>query len=168
MSMVESLVLPGILMGINHITAVVKESMMSYPFFAPAMRQVKLIALRRIDPREDLKKVLRQGREYLQDGRSIILFPQATRSLRFDPAKFNTLGVKLAKSAGVPITPLALKTDFQRNGRIIKDLGSLDRDKTIRFKFGAPIEVTGRGKEAHEQVIRFISENLREWGAEGN
>ncbi len=40
---------------------------------------------------------------------SVLIFLQTTRELRFDPKKFNTLGIKLAKRAKVPVIPVAVK-----------------------------------------------------------
>ena len=53
----------------------------------------------------------------------------------FKPEEFNSIGVKLAKKAGVPVVPVAIKTDFWGNGRIIKELGPIDNKKTIHIKF---------------------------------
>jgi len=74
--------------------------------------------------------------------------------------------VKLAKKAGVPVVPLALKTDFHGLGRKIKDFGPVDRSKTVHFRFGEPLQVTGNGREAHEACLNFITENLKAWGGE--
>jgi peptide chain release factor 2 len=56
-------------------------------------------------PREDLKQVLTEGAEHLAQGRSVLVFPQATRSTSFDPSTFNTLAVKLAARASVDVVP---------------------------------------------------------------
>jgi len=48
---------------------------------------------------------------------SVLIFPQTTRDLRFDPNKFNTLGIKLAKRAKVPVIPVAVKTDAWGMGK---------------------------------------------------
>ncbi|MFH2204226.1 MAG: lysophospholipid acyltransferase family protein [Elusimicrobiota bacterium] len=164
MSMMESFLLPGLLLSGGWVTAVIKKSLGRYPVLGAFARATEPIMVGRENPREDLKTVLGEGRESLAKGRSVVLFPQATRSAVFDPSAFNSLGVKLAKSAGVPVVPLALKTDFQRNGRILKDIGGLDRSKTVCFRFGEPLEVTGTGKDANEKVMRFISDALKEWG----
>ncbi|MFC1679309.1 lysophospholipid acyltransferase family protein [Elusimicrobiota bacterium] len=166
MSMLESFLLPAILLHVDHIAAVIKKGLLKYPFVSSIARASDPICVGRRNPKEDLRTVLDDGKKALSGGRSVVLFPQATRSAAFDPASFNTLGVKLAKSAGAPVIPLALKTDFQRNGSIIKDIGPLDRSKTIYFKFGEPLAVTGTGKDANERVARFIADSLREWGGE--
>ena len=60
------------------------------------------------------KAVLEGGKQRLQKGISIIVFPQTTRTVRFEPENFNSIGVKLAQRAKVPIIPLALRTDAKQ------------------------------------------------------
>ena len=163
MSMIEAFTMPVLLNRTNNYVAVVKESLTTMPGFGAIMRAVDPISVRRENPREDLKTVLSQGQAYLKAGRTVVVFPQSTRSAVFDPKAFNSLGVKLAKKAGAPVIPLAVKTDFQQNGSLIKDLGALDRTKKIHLRFGAPIHVSGSGKAAQEQVVAFIAGCLKEW-----
>ncbi|HBL17583.1 MAG: hypothetical protein A2X36_09920 [Elusimicrobia bacterium GWA2_69_24] len=163
MSLIEAFLLPGMLLHIGSIAPVIKESLLDYPLLGSFARAIDPIRVGRRSPKEDLMAVLDQGKKFLGQGRSVVLFPQATRAPRFDPSAFNTLGVKLARAAGVPVIPLALKTDFQRNGSLIKDLGTLDRSQVVHFRFGEPMTVQGTGKDVNESVVRFITESLREW-----
>ena len=66
------------------------------------------------------------------------------RTVTFDPEQFNTIGVKLAQKAKVPIIPLALKTNAWGNGKVLKDFGCIDTSKTVHFAFGEPIEVQAK------------------------
>jgi len=166
MSLVDPLVLPCILLAFDQITFVVKESLLKYPVFGTILQAVHPIAVTRRNPREDLKAVLSQGKTLLSKGHSVVIFPQATRSDTFDSAAFNSLGVKLARQAGVPVVPVALKTDFQKNGRIIKDMGPVDPLKILYLKIGKPVPVEGGGRAAHRAVVDFIKQNLRAWGAD--
>jgi 1-acyl-sn-glycerol-3-phosphate acyltransferase len=113
-----------------------------------------------------LKEVLVQGSALLAEGAGVVLFPQSTRDAVFDPAAFNTLGVKLGRHAGVPVVPLALRTDFLQNGRWLKDLGRVCPSIPVRVQFGPPLTVSGNGRTAHAEVVRFITARLREWGAQ--
>jgi 1-acyl-sn-glycerol-3-phosphate acyltransferase len=99
----------------------------------------------------------------VRDGRSVVVFPQTTRTVVFDPVTFNTIGVKMARRAGVPLVPLALKTDAWANGRRLKDWGRIDPRKPVHFCFGRPLQVSGAGRAEHEQVVRFIQDKLRTW-----
>jgi 1-acyl-sn-glycerol-3-phosphate acyltransferase len=165
MSMIETLLLPVLMLKYRLVTMVIKESLLRYPVFGTVMRACRPIAVGRRDPREDLRKVMEEGERILRtEGRSIIVFPQATRSPLFSPADFNSLGVKLARAAGVPVVPLALKTDFHGIGRRLRDFGPVDRSKPLHFEFGAPLAVSGTGREQHAACVTFISERLRAWG----
>ena len=166
MSFVDTLVLPCILLFFNKVTFVVKEGLLRYPLLGSIVRAIHPIAVTRQSPREDLKMVLNDGQAFISQGCSIVIFPQATRSVMFDAASFNSLGVKLARKAGVPVVPIALKTDFQGNGRIIKDMGAVDPSKELYLKFGEPMAVEGKSQETHLRVVRFIAENLSSWGVE--
>lgn len=163
MSMMDTVVVPAIVIQEIPMTFIIKESLLDYPVFKHVMRSRNPIALGRKNPREDMKKVFSEGQKRLEQGISVTVFPQTTRGTDFKPKQFNTIGVKLALKAGVPVLPLALKTDAWTNGNLIKDLGRIHPDVSTHFAFDAPITVQGKGKEAHQQIIDFISGKLKSW-----
>jgi len=164
MSMIDAFFLPGITLAFKDVTFVVKDSLLRYPLFGAVMRAVDPISVLRKNPREDLKTVLIQGARHLNRGRSVIVFPQATRNPVFDGALFNSLGVKLAQKNRVPVIPVALKTDFQGQGRCLRDFGPVDPQKTIHVQFGPGMRVPAKSADTHRAVVAFISENLRRCG----
>lgn len=142
-----------------------KQSLVEYPVFRHIMRSRDPITVGRSNPRDDLKAVLEGGAEKLKAGSSIIIFPQTTRTPVFDPASFNTIGTKLAKKAGVPVVPFALKTDAWGNGKYLKDYGRIIPSRPVHFAFGKPLIIQDRGAEEHAAIIAFISGKLKEWEA---
>jgi 1-acyl-sn-glycerol-3-phosphate acyltransferase len=164
MSTLETMVLPAIISQFIDSTFVVKQSLVDYPVFKHIMRSRDPITVGRTNPRDDLKAVFEGGEVRLKAGRSIVIFPQTTRTEVFHPAEFNTIGIKLAKRANVPVVPIALKTDAWGNGRYLKDYGKVDPSKKVFFEFGKPLTISGRGDEEHQQIIDFISRKLKEWG----
>ena len=165
MSTLETFVLPIIIAPFKPVTFVVKKSLVDYPVFGHVMRSRDPITVGRINPREDLKAVLDGGTERLKAGTSIIIFPQTTRYLNFDARTFNTIGIKLARRANVPVVPVALRTDAWGNGRVLKDFGRMDPSIKVYFAFGRPLSIKDRGSEEHKRVINFIGEKLTEWRA---
>ena len=163
MSTLETMILPSIIGTQKELTFVVKESLVKHPLFGDVMRSRNPIVVGRTDPRKDLEAVMNEGVEKLNKGISIVIFPQSTRNVEFKPEDFNSLGVKLAKKAGVKVVPIALKTDFWGNGKVIKELGPLDHKKHIHIKFGEPMSITGNGKEDNQKIIEFIKASLEEW-----
>ncbi|WP_240194609.1 lysophospholipid acyltransferase family protein [Desulfopila inferna] len=163
MSIMETLILPVIIVPYTKVTFVVKESLLDYPVFKYVMRSRNPVAVTRTNPRQDLKKVMSEGVDRLQNGISVIVFPQTTRSTTFDPLQFGSIGTKLAGRADVPIIPMALKTDAWRNGKFTKDLGKLCPEIPVKTAFGEPLRVSGKGAEQHQQVADFIQSKLQEW-----
>jgi len=164
MSTLETFVFPSIIAPFIEVTFVVKESLARHPLFGPIMRSRDPIVVKRENPREDFQTVMARGKELLAGGTSIIIFPQSTRSAEFIPEEFNSLGIKLAKAAGVQVMPVAVKTDFWGNGKYLKDLGVINRSKPIHMVFGQPFSIQGTGKDEHKQVIDFIISHLQQWG----
>lgn len=163
MSTLETFALPWIIRPHRPLTFVVKRELLHYPLFGDVMRAIEPVVLSRDNPRRDLTTILTEGKRRLEDGISLVVFPQTTRSPEFQPEDFNTIGVKLARRAGVPVVPLALKTDAWGNGKRIKDFGRIDPSLPVHFSFGAPLKVAGNGREEHREIIRFIEEHLRSW-----
>ena len=164
MSTAETFLLGAILLPFFRTTFVVKQSLVEYPVFKHIMRSRDPIVVGRVNPREDLKAVLQGGQERFQKGVSVVIFPQRTRTVEFNPEGFNTIGVKLAKRAGVPVVPFALKTNAWSNGKWFKDYGRFLPDEEVRFEFGEPMEVPANDRAVHEAVVAFISGRLKEWG----
>jgi 1-acyl-sn-glycerol-3-phosphate acyltransferase len=163
MSMMETVVLPCIVQPVKKMTFIIKESLLRYPVFKHIMRSRNPIAVTRTNPRQDLKTVMAEGVERLRQGISIIVFPQTTRAVLFEPEQLSSIGVKLAKKADVPIIPLALRTSAWKNGKYVKDFGGIDASIEARFAFGEPIWIKGKGAEEHQMVIQYIETRLKEW-----
>ncbi|TGL58359.1 lysophospholipid acyltransferase family protein [Leptospira sarikeiensis] len=165
MSVLETFVFSYFLVPHRRVTFVVKESLIK-GYFGPIMRSRDPIAVGRDNPREDLVKVLEEGTNLLKKGVSIVVFPQSTRTRTFNTAEFNSIAVKLAARAGVPVVPFAIKTDFWQNGKVWKDLGSLYRDRKIHMKFGPLINPKEDPRKAQETLLNYVVSNLKNWNVE--
>ena len=163
MSTLETFILPCLIQPHKDVTFVVKESLVNYPHFGWVLRARDPVVVKRQNPREDLATVLKEGAARLAAGRSVIIFPQSTRSLTLDLTLFNSIGIKLARNAQVPVVPVALKSDAWGCGRILKDFGPVSPHIPVHFKFGDPIVFNDTGKGAHQQVVDFIASNLESW-----
>lgn len=163
MSLIETFVLSTLIITeIQEVTTVVKSSLIRYPLFGPVLGSLNPICVDRQNPKKDLKSVLEKGREVLRGGKSVLIFPQSTRSEIFRPSEFNSLGLKLAERAGVDIMPIALQTDFLGIGKIIRDFGPVRRNRQVRFRFGQPQD-SGGGKEIQKDIVKFIVDTVEEW-----
>ena len=163
MSTLETFVFPFLVGTAKECSFVVKRSLVTNPVFGPVMRSLNPIAVDRQDPRKDLDVVMKEGTELLKKGVSVILFPQATRDPVFKPENFNSLGIKLAKRAGVKVVPCAIKTDFWENGNLISTFGNIYPERTVYFEFGEAINIEGAGKKEHRAIIDFIQTRIDGW-----
>ena len=164
MSTLETLFLPCIIQPLRDTTFVVKRQLLGYPCLGPVLAAREPIALGRANPREDLKLVMDDGQKILGSGRSVIVFTQGTRRTNVEPSDFNSLAVKLARKANVPVVPIALKTDAWGEGSLIKDIGPIDPKLPIHVRFGAPVEIKG-AREEHTAIVDFIKNSFDSWVA---
>jgi 1-acyl-sn-glycerol-3-phosphate acyltransferase len=165
MSSLETQVFAGIILPFMPLAFVVKNSLITNPVFGPVMRATNPISVNRKNAREDLEAVLQGGTERLNAGISIMIFPQSTRNPVFKRNQFNSLGVKLAARAGVPVLPMAIKSDFWGEQGLFRGFGPIDPRKTIHIEFGAPLHIEGRGKKEQEEIVSFVESRLLQWGA---
>lgn len=164
MSTLETFIFTCIIEPDRHITFVIKQSLIEYPVFKHIMLSLDPVVVTRENPREDFEAVMKGGQDRLNRKISMVVFPQTTRSTIFDPNQFNTIGVKLARRAGVPVIPVALRTDaWGNNDRFVKEFGKIDPNKPVRICFGDPIHIHGNGKAEHELIVQFIEGKLKEW-----
>lgn len=169
MSTLETFVLPSLIMPQGQdLSYVIKRSLVDYPVFGDVVKARDPVVVDRVNPRDDLKVVMEEGAKRLEQGRSLIIFPQHTRSIEFDPKKFNSIGVKLAKKTGALVVPVALLTWAWSPGKMVKDFGPIIPSRTIHFAFGEPMEIEGKGQEEHQRIVDFIQTHLNQWQEETN
>jgi 1-acyl-sn-glycerol-3-phosphate acyltransferase len=164
MSVLETVVIPCLVLKHSDLCITLKHQLFDVPVFKRLLTGFRTISVTRTSPIEDYKTIIKDGQRALAEGYSVLVFPQSTRTTQFSAEDFNSAGIKLARRVGVPVVPIALKTDFWESGKIVKDFGPLSRDKPICFRFGPPVAIASKsGKDEHRQVIQFIQENLSQW-----
>ena len=166
MSLLETAALHAIIREHVDFSFVIKDSLLKVPYVSDVLKSMNAIPVSRVNPREDLKTVLSEGKKALQNNRCMVVFPQSTRSNTFNPEEFNSIGIKLAKSAGVPVIPMALKTDFIETGKVLRDLGPIHPERDVHFEFAPAMEITGNGQEQQQSVVQFIQDAFTRWNQE--
>ncbi len=167
MSAVETIILNAIISPRFDFTFVIKNGLFSVPFMRRAMRAVDAIGVGQTNPREDFKIIMERGSCCLSEGKSVLIFPEASRCSEFKPERFNTVAVKLAKKNQVKIIPFALKTDFLKFGSLIRECGPVCPENEIHLEFGEPLAIRGTGKEEHARILDFIGERASRWQTAG-
>jgi len=163
-SQLETYLLPCILLSIGGLAVIVKSEIARMPFFGAVARASRCILVERTNPLADLRKVLEDGGRAIQgEERSVLIFPQSKRHTLFDGDTFNSLGAKLAQRAGVPMVPVAVKTDFMPLGRVWKDISPIYPARPIRVECGPSIPSISDTKTMTAQAVDFIAGKLDDW-----
>jgi 1-acyl-sn-glycerol-3-phosphate acyltransferase len=134
---------------------ILKRELLWVPFFGWALALLKPIAIDRKKASQALKTILRVGKQRLNSGISVVIYPEGTRQKPGTLGRFNGGGASLAVSAQVPIVPIA------HNAGDCWPARSLWRfPGTITVVIGEPIPVIGKSvAEVKQEYIGWISAN---------
>jgi 1-acyl-sn-glycerol-3-phosphate acyltransferase len=86
---------------------VLKRELLWVPFFGWALVLLRPIAIDRGQPGQALKTILRLGQDRLEQGVSVVIYPEGTRQPRGHVGRFNAGGAMLACRTGRPVVPIA-------------------------------------------------------------
>nr|WP_156924548.1 lysophospholipid acyltransferase family protein [Derxia gummosa] len=134
-----------------------KRSLLMLPFFGWGLGMLRMIHIDRAKGADAFIQVVRQGKTRLGEGRSIVLFPEGTRTPVGSQGSYKTGGVRLARATGARIVPIALNSGerWARNA-FIKTPG------TVTISVGAPIVAAGRPvNEVNAEVEGWIETEMR-------
>ena len=163
MSTLETVVLPVLLQQLEPLTFVVFSKLIEVPVFRDVMRSLSPVVVRQESAREDFKIMLQEGADRVERGMTLVVFPEGDRMPAFTPAKFNTIGVKLAARTSAPLVPVAIQSDAWPMGGPFSYLGRIYPERRVRIAFGTPMFVEGRGADAQAAIINFIEKQIAEW-----
>lgn len=127
---------------------VLKRELLWVPFFGWGLALLKPIAINRGRAAQALKTILRVGKQRLDNGISVVIYPEGTRQAPGTLGKFNGGGTALALHAGVPILPIAHNAGDCWPARSIKRFPG-----TIRVVIGRPIATQGKKPDQLKQEV---------------
>jgi 1-acyl-sn-glycerol-3-phosphate acyltransferase len=136
-----------------------KKSLFGIPFFGWAIAAMGFIPVDRENRRTAVKS-FDEAAARIRAGRSVLIFPEETRTVDDNLLPFQRGGFLIAIKAGIPIVPVGL--DGPR--RVMPRRSYLVRPHPITVRFGAPIPTAGRGvteKEALMVQVHAAMESLR-------
>ena len=138
-------------------SSIIKKELLFIPFFGWALACLKPIHLIRSKKISSLKKVIKDGSKKLQNGSSIIIFPEGTRARPHKGLKSfsKSYGILAAKN-NVPIIPICHNSGlYWRNRSFNKERGC------VQVRIGKPI--TGKNpKNLTNDVYNWINSNFKE------
>ncbi len=139
------------------ICTVLKQELLSIPLFGWGVRLLKPIPLDRSKPSTAMRQVLSHGKQRLDEGLSVLIFPEGTRVAPGQRRRFNKSGAVIACRAGVPVLPVAHNAGERWGRHWVKQPGEL------RVVVGEPIATEGRTPDAvMADVEQWIEARLGE------
>jgi 1-acyl-sn-glycerol-3-phosphate acyltransferase len=118
---------------------VVKRELLWVPVFGWAVFMMDPIALDRGAGKRAVDQLVQQGRERLEKGRWIIVFPEGTRIAPGKTGRYRIGGAMLAERTGYPVTPIAHNAgEYWPRRQFIK------RPGVIQVRIGPPIEAKNK------------------------
>lgn len=118
---------------------VLKKELLWVPFFGWGLALLRPIAIARGSGRKAVKQIIHQGRQRLNDGCWIVVFPEGTRVAPGTRKRYGLGGAILAQETGVPVLPVVHNAGvFWRRRGFMKIPG------TVTMKIGPLIQSEGR------------------------
>lgn len=135
---------------------VLKSSLLLVPFFGWGLAMMNPIAIDRSSKSKALKQMLIQGKNRIQNGWYIIVFPEGTRTSPHKKVKYQVGGAWLSAKLQSAILPVAHNAgEYWPKNALLKKPG------TINVVIGKPIETVNKSPEALiKQVETWIETNM--------
>lgn len=121
------------------VSPVIKQELLNVPFFGWAFRLLNPIAIDRGAGREALKQIVRQGKERLESGFWVLVFPEGTRVAPGEKGRYGIGGGWLAAETGTPIVPVA-----HNAGEVWPKNAFIKRPGTITVRIGPAMATEGK------------------------
>jgi 1-acyl-sn-glycerol-3-phosphate acyltransferase len=156
----ETFFLPTIFPQTN---IILKKELLWVPFFGWGLATIEPIAINRNQKSSAMEQILKQGKESLDKGRWVLVFPEGTRIAPGAIGNYRPGGARLATHTGYPVIPVAHDA-----GRYWPRRGFIKIPGTVHIVIGPLIETKHRkadevlmeAKNWIEMTIQRIDKNV--------
>lgn len=150
-----------------HIVAISKIELKRIPIFGWAMMAGGHFFVDRRNHKQALKSLTKAKKSMEKNPRSIILYPEGTRSMNGEIMPFKKGGLVWALQMGVPVVPVALcgtSDALKKNSLVLNNL-------PLTVEVGAPIETSSLLNEDRNQYVTNVHDAVvalkEKWKAKG-
>ena len=151
----ETFAFPGMMP--HPLAYVFKKELLMIPFFGWAIGRLDMVHIDRSKRSEAWNRVAEQGRELMDKGVWIIMFPEGTRTERGKQGNYKTGASRLAIATGASVVPIAVTSARcwpRKSFRLIPG--------TVEVSIAAPIPSEGREPdELMKEVEAWIEAEMR-------
>ncbi len=136
---------------------VLKRELLWVPVVGPAVKGLHAIAIDRTAGHSAVAQVIEQGKQRLDEGDWVMIFPEGTRMAPGETRRYGVSGTLLASEAGKLIVPVAHNAGFFWPRR-----GLRKKPGTVRVVIGAPVTPGGRDvREINEEIQAWVEATVR-------
>ena len=139
---------------------VAKQYLAKAPVLGPWMPRIRRVFIENDSPREALKAI-NKGVEYINDGFSLAICPEGTRSKGPTVGPFMRGAIKLATKPGVPIVPVSLHGTY----KLLEETGVV-RPARVDVKVFPAIPTAGISREEEKKIGDHVEQLIRDGVAE--
>ena len=137
------------------VATILKQELLHIPFFGWGLRALRSIPIDRGNPREAIKKVRKEGINRLENGISVLVFPQGTRQEPGQSGNYARSGADIAIAGGVPIIAVSHNAGIiWPPHKLIKTPGTI----TVTISDAFPTQ-DRNSKELTQEVRNWIESN---------
>lgn len=135
---------------------IAKEELFRIPVFGHSMARAGYIPLNRGGDGRRAMKSVEAAAATIRGGRSVVIFPEGTRTFDGALLSFKKGGFLLAGKAGVPIVPLTINGSMRINPKTRLEL----RPGTIGISFAEPIPAAGAAGKDRERLMEEVRQAI--------
>lgn len=131
---------------------VLKRELLWLPFFGWGLAMTSPIAIKRSDGKGAMRQLLKQGKERMEMGFCVVIFPEGTRIPYGKKGKYKMGGALLSASTGVPVVPIA-----HNAGKLWGRNSFMKHPGVITMSIGREIDPAGlKAEEINQRAEEWI------------
>ncbi|QIB68461.1 1-acyl-sn-glycerol-3-phosphate acyltransferase [Aminipila butyrica] len=135
---------------------VAKDSLAKIPFLSSWMRLFDCLFLDRTNARQSLK-VFAEAEALIKEGKSVIIFPEGTRSRKDEAGEFKEGAYKIALRTGAAVVPVAIDGSYRA---MEANKGIWIRPTKVKITILPPVETADLTKEESKHLGAHIREQI--------
>lgn len=139
---------------------IAKDELAKIPLYGEWIRRIRSVFIERDDARASLKAI-NDGIKLIEQGFSLVIYPEGTRSKGPQPGEFKKGSLKLATKPGVPIIPVSLDGSY----KFFEETGKITPAE-VNIIVHPPIETKGldrkEEKALNEKIEKIIIDGVRQ------
>ena len=129
---------------------VAKEELGNLPFFGKQIHEIRSVFINRDSARGSMNAIV-EGIKLIEQGYSLAIYPEGTRSKGGEPKPFMKGAIKLATKPGVPIVPISLEGTY----KMLEQDGYF-HGADVYIKIHEPVPTAGISRKEEKELMPRI------------